>query len=106
MRKKRLLVRIAVPMLLCFASFFSFAQTRIVSGKVTDSKDGSPVQGVSVVRKGSVKGTITGSDGTYRLSISDKTKTLVFSSIGFGSKELPVSGDEINISLESTNAAL
>ncbi len=106
MRKKRLLVRIAIPMLLFFTSSFTIAQTRIVSGKVTDSKDGSPVQGVSVIPKGSIKGTVTGSDGTYRLSISSQTKALVFSSIGFGIKEMPVSGDEINISMESANSAL
>jgi TonB-linked SusC/RagA family outer membrane protein len=93
-------------MLLSFLSFISSAQNRIISGKVTDSKDGSPISGVSVVAKGFTNGTVTDVNGAYRLPVNNKTTTLVFSSVGFGIKEVPVTADEINIILVGSNASL
>lgn len=61
-----------------------------VSGRVTNS-DGSPVPGVSVKVKGSSAGTSTGSDGSYSISVPDGA-TLVFSSVGYESEEIKVSG--------------
>ncbi len=56
MLAKRLLRRIALPMIaMLLASTGLFAQDRVVTGKVTDSKDGSSVAGASVVAKGSQK---------------------------------------------------
>ena len=92
-----------------FAFFFVLgaqAQTKTVTGKVTDAKDGSPLAGVSVVVKGSNAGTQTAGDGTYRISVASNS-TLVFSSVGFGSKELAVgSNSAINVSLAATNEQL
>jgi len=75
----------------------------VVSGKVTDSKDGSPVQGVTVKVKGSGTGTQTLDDGTFKLTVPANATILVFSSIGFGSKEVPVSASAINVSLEAVS---
>lgn len=73
-----------------------------VSGKVTGIS-GDPLPGVSVKIKGSAAGTSTGTDGTYSLSAPEGT-TLVFSSVGFETQEIPVNGrTEINVVLaEST----
>ncbi len=106
MRKKRLLGRVAIPLLLLFTGISAHAQNRIISGKVTDSKDGSPMQGVSVVAKGLQKGTVTGPDGTFRISIGPRTTALVFSSVGFGKVEQTINGDNMMIALTATNAAL
>lgn len=90
----------------CLFAIAVQAQTRTISGKVTDTKDGSPLAGVSVVVKGSTTGTQTAGDGTYRISVASNA-TLVFSSVGFGSKEVAVgSNATINASLAATNEQL
>ena len=53
MAPKRLLQCIALPMLLLLISFAASAQNKTITGKVTDSKDGSPIVGVTIQVKGS-----------------------------------------------------
>ncbi|WP_217603947.1 SusC/RagA family TonB-linked outer membrane protein [Chitinophaga sp. GbtcB8] len=72
------------------------AQSRTVTGKVTDIKDGSPLPGVTVQVKGTNKGVYTSGEGTYKISV-DQGATLVFSFIGYLSKEMTV-GNEATIS--------
>ncbi|HTS42910.1 MAG TPA: TonB-dependent receptor [Puia sp.] len=107
MRKKRLPVRIVILFLpLLFLASFSFAQKRTVSGKITDSKDGSPLVGVSVIPAGSKVGTTTGSDGSFTLSVDNNVHTLIISSIGFLTKQVPIEGDNMAVSLTASSAAL
>ncbi|MFY0252769.1 SusC/RagA family TonB-linked outer membrane protein [Chitinophaga sp. 30R24] len=83
-----------------------FAQNKTVSGKVTDAKDGSGIPGVSVGVKGTGKGTLTTSDGTYKLEVPAGS-TLVFSFIGYASKEIQVGPEgTINVSLGADNKDL
>jgi len=88
---KRLLKAIVLPCLLLIA-ITGFSQERTITGKVTDSKDGSGLPGVSVTAKGSSEGTQTGTDGTYRITVSSKVTTLIFSSVGFGTQEVSIAG--------------
>ncbi|GAA3915562.1 SusC/RagA family TonB-linked outer membrane protein [Chitinophaga oryziterrae] len=82
------------------------AQTRNITGKVTDGKDNSPLPGVTVVIKGSNKGVLTKGDGTYTVS-AQEGETLVYSFIGYISKQAPVTGNSvINISLDADNKQL
>lgn len=78
----------------------------VVSGKVSDSKDGSPLQGVTVKVKGSSTGTQTVSDGTFKLTVPAKATILVFSSIGFKSKEVPITASLFNVSLDAASQQL
>ena len=82
----------------------TFAQDRQVKGKVTDETTNAGLPGVAVKVKGTTKGTTTDSDGNYKINVAEKG-ILIFSSVGFGTKEMPVgSGTEINVGLaESTN---
>jgi iron complex outermembrane receptor protein len=90
----------------CFFVVAAHAQTKTVTGKVSDAKDGSPLAGVSVVVKGSSTGTQTANDGSYRINAASNA-TLVFSSVGFGSKEVAVGANSsINVSLAATNDQL
>jgi TonB-linked SusC/RagA family outer membrane protein len=61
-----------------------------VSGRVTDPK-GEPLPGVTVLVKGTTLGTSTGTDGSFSLSVPENS-TLVFSSVGFKTQEIPVTG--------------
>ncbi len=75
----------------------AYAQKR-VTGKVTDQQE-APIPGVTVVEKGTSKGTITDSDGNYSLEVAEGN-TLVFSFVGFQTKEVPVgSGSNIDVVL-------
>lgn len=65
-------------------------QQQSVSGKVVD-ETGKPVGGVTVQQKGTTVATTTGQDGVFTLTVTSKNATLVFNSIGFIARELPVS---------------
>ncbi len=89
--QKRLLVRIPILLLLLCLNSALFAQNKTITGKVTDAKDGSPLPGVSVQPKGNLKsGVVTGADGSFTLSVDANAKTLVFSFVGYGAVERPV----------------
>ncbi|WP_223834203.1 SusC/RagA family TonB-linked outer membrane protein [Spirosoma profusum] len=63
---------------------------RVVSGKVTDEK-GAGLPGVSVLIKGSQRGTTTSSEGTFQLDVPDSgNPVLVFSFVGYETKEMTV----------------
>lgn len=75
-------------------------------GKVTD-ETGAPLAGVSVTLKGTSQGTMTDSNGQYSLSVADAQGTLVFSYIGFASKEVPfLKSGNIDIMLLEEASAL
>ncbi len=61
-----------------------------MSGKVSSTEDGSPIPGANVVLKGSANGTVTGADGTYRLTVPASGGTLVFSFIGLTTSEVVI----------------
>lgn len=69
-------------------------QIRTVTGKVTDAT-GNPLPGVTVVVKGTTKGTITGTDGNYSLIDISSDATLVFSFVGMRSQEKAVAGNSV-----------
>jgi TonB-linked SusC/RagA family outer membrane protein len=76
----------------------AMAQTRPISGKVTD-ENGQPVSGVSVVVKGTKTGTATNADGTFTINVPDNATTLVFSSVNMTSKEVAISSGNFNVAL-------
>lgn len=71
------------------------AQQRTVTGRVTDETDGSTLPGVSIVVKGTSRGTVTDNSGAYSLPVSN-TDILVFTFIGFEQQEITV-GERTNI---------
>ncbi|MBC7923333.1 MAG: SusC/RagA family TonB-linked outer membrane protein [Ferruginibacter sp.] len=84
---KRNLLLISLLMLL-MAVPRSWAQTRTLSGKVTDGQ--GPLPGVSVVVKGTTSGTTTDGDGQYRLNVAQSAQALVFSFIGYQTTEVEI----------------
>lgn len=103
----KLLAASALLLLALSLSIASYAQEKIITGKVTDAKDGSPVVGASVVPKGSARGASTGADGSFRVSVGDNVTTLVISSIGFITQEISISGKTvIDVSLQASNVDL
>jgi len=78
-------------LLLCFSFVFAtsvlWAQERVVSGRVSAQEDGSALPGVNVVLRGTTNGTVTDTDGNYKLSVPATGGTLVFSFIGYATQE-------------------
>lgn len=81
-----------------------YAQTLRVTGTVTDS-NGDPLPGVSVRVKGTTTGISTDISGKFTLNLTNRGVTLIFSYVGFTTKEEPLNGRSvINITLnENTN---
>lgn len=94
-------------LLLTLLAQFSFAQNKVITGKVTDSKDGSVLAGVTVAIKGAGGRAQTGADGLYRISVPENASVLVFSYVGFASKEIAIEGKTaIDVVLVSNNSSL
>ncbi|MEZ2440793.1 SusC/RagA family TonB-linked outer membrane protein [Chitinophaga sp. RCC_12] len=69
-------------------------------GKILD-KDGNPIPGVSIKLKSNNQGTISNSDGTFRLPKVDKGSVIVITSIGFESKEIVIIKNNILVQLNT-----
>jgi len=84
-----------------------YAQTRTVTGKVTDAKDGTPMASVTITTPDGKVGSRTNTDGTYRVSVPNNTKALVFSFVGYTNQTVNLgSGSELNVSLQVGDANL
>lgn len=67
---------------------------RNIRGTVKDEA-GEPLPGVSVMVRGTQRGTTTNLDGTFQVEIPDESNTLIFSFVGYESKEVLVGSESI-----------
>jgi TonB-linked SusC/RagA family outer membrane protein len=82
-------------------SFAGYAQNISVKGNVKSGADGEPLIGVTIQVKGTTSGTITDFNGDYSLTNLNAQSILIFSSIGFETKEVLVGNQQtINVVLE------
>lgn len=81
-------------------------QAFLVKGRVVDTlNEGIP--GANIMIRGTTTGTITDFDGNYAIEVPGKQSVLVFSFIGYTTKEVPVKNQkEINVTLEDDSQAL
>jgi len=78
----------------------AMAQTRTVSGRVTDQKSGEGLPGVTVLLKGTTNGISTNAEGAYTLTVPEAGGTLVFSSVGMTTQERPIgTAAQVNVGL-------
>lgn len=93
--------------ILCAVTVASFAQERTITGAVTSSEDGLPLPGVSVkVKELPNIGAQTGNDGRYTLRVPAAAKTLVFSYLGFVTREMLIQSSSISVALTSDAKSL
>jgi len=79
---------------------------RTITGTVTDESN-SPLPGVSVIIKGTQRGTVTDPNGKYRIDVPEGSPTLVFSFVGYLAKEVVVGNQTtLNMSLQVDNKTL
>lgn len=90
-----------IAFLCLFVSFSAFSQTPLfITGNVHDISH-ERIPAVSVTIKGSGTGTFTDDKGHFRLAVTQQLPvTLVFSSIGFETKELLVTDASIALQIE------
>ena len=80
-------------------TYSSLVYAQDVKGVVSDT--GGVLPGVSVIVKGTVRGTETNFNGEYTMKNVKPNDILVFSFLGFKTKEIPVRGTNIiNVTLE------
>ncbi len=84
----------------------ALAQDKIVTGKVTDSKDGSAMVNVTVKVKGSKLATQTDAAGRFKIAVPSSGAGLLFSFVGYAEQELPVNGNTLSVQLTSSSASL
>ena len=78
-----------------------YAQELNVSGKVTSAQDEQPLVGVNILVQGTDQGTTSDAGGNYTLGLENPGATLVFSYIGYATKNIPVNNQTtLNVSLE------
>lgn len=61
-----------------------------VSGTITDASTGAVMPGVNIQVKGTTQGAISDTEGKYTVSVTDRNATIVFSFIGYVSREIPL----------------
>ena len=94
--------RIGIFIMLLIISSVMYAQERVITGTVTAAEDGNPLPGVNVVLKGSTTTTITNINGYYSIKVSGAAPTLVFSMIGYATKEVKVGSKTlINVAMDA-----
>ena len=99
-RDRRALVRGAGHALACGLALMLFgvgslhAQQRVV-GRVTSAATGEPLPGVQVSVSGTLVGVVTNADGRYAVSAPAASGRLVFTLLGFGTKEIPFTGQGV-----------
>lgn len=95
MRFKLLLLSVC---LLLFCGISVMAQTRTITGKVTDNNQ-SPVPGASVTIKGSETGTVTDENGNFSLNVPQNASTLIISHAAMETREVTITGAPLNVQL-------
>jgi TonB-dependent starch-binding outer membrane protein SusC len=105
--KIRLKQLLKISLMLIFAglSATTFAQTS-VSGTVTDSKDGTPVAGVTVSVKGTKTAVKTDAAGAYTITAATNAPVLVFSSVGFTTQQVTAANGSASVKLTQSNTQL
>lgn len=96
--------RILMILPFLFCAVITFAQTRTITGKVVGAKN-EAVSGASVSVKGTNLGAIAKEDGSFVIDNVRGATTLVVSSIGFNSTEIPVAANQNTITIVLTSAA-
>lgn len=87
---------------LLLTTMVAFAQSREVTGVVTDTDSGSPVPGANVTVKGTSTGTATDANGKFALSVPAEVNTLVISFVGYSTQEIAIpASNYVAVSLAS-----
>ena len=78
-----------------------------ITGKVTEATGNTALPGVGVIIKGTARGSATDFDGNYSIDNVKAGDVLVFSFVGFNTKEITVGNNKtINVALTESTETL
>ena len=80
---------VGIFIVLVLAANTGRTQTLTVSGQVREN--GNPLPGVSILEKGTSKGTTSDAQGNFNLTVESPSAVLLFSFIGYKTQEVAVS---------------
>jgi TonB-dependent starch-binding outer membrane protein SusC len=101
---KKLFSSLLLLLIVQVFSMSAFAQSKTITGVVRNEK-GEPLPGVSITVKGTTLVTSAGIDGKFSINVPGGRGTLVLTSVGFASKEIPVNNQTtVNVQLEGEDA--
>jgi TonB-linked SusC/RagA family outer membrane protein len=83
--------------ILLFLCGMAFAQTRQVTGQVTEKGSKDPLPAITVLVKGAGGGTQTDMNGNFKLNVPNGAVTLIFRSVGYKTQEVAVSTTETKV---------
>ncbi len=90
---KKMIAGCCLAFFLTLATLTAFAQKR-VTGTVKDNETNTGLPGVSILVKGTTRGTVTDADGKYSIEANEGA-TLVFSSVGYVTQEIAVGSSSV-----------
>lgn len=100
-------VLIALSFLMVFGLSTLFAQTRTITGTVTDGSNGDPIPGASIFVKGTTVGTVSIGNGSYSLVVPENADVLVFSFVGMETQEVAIAGrSQIDVRLVASSISV
>jgi Ca-activated chloride channel family protein len=98
-------ILLLAPILLAVLSFKA-PQYATITGKITN-ESGKPIGTVSIMHKSSKVSSVSNADGVYSISVPEKTGVLVFTMIGYDSKEVKIENQNtINVVLKVSKKSL
>lgn len=77
-------------MLLLLVGGTAMAQKKVITGKVTNQVSKELLQGVNILANNQKGGVSTLANGTYSISVTDKSTVLIFSYVGFVSQTIVI----------------
>lgn len=101
---RRISYKLLLSCVVTLLSLAAFSQ-HVITGKVTDSKEGTPVAGVTVTVKGTKTAVQTAADGSFRIDAPASAK-LVFTSVGYSQQEVSAGNAVLNVSFVRINQNL
>lgn len=93
-----------LALLVCLCTHIYAQQT--INGKVTADSSGIPLEGVTISVKGGKAATQTTAEGSFQIS-APSNAVLIFSSVGYSNKEVPVNGQSfLQVQLQTITQSL
>jgi len=104
---RKFLLLLSLCSFLCVLAFSANAQTRIISGTVTDLSDGATLPGVNITDNIKSSTATTNAKGMYSFTVAAGIKSITFSFIGYAPKTLPLpDSNTLNVTLSSASNTL
>jgi Ca-activated chloride channel homolog len=88
------IILMILPILFFGIVAFQIKNDKIITGHITD-ESGNPIAFVTVIAKGTKIGASSDANGEYKISVSEKINSLLFSAVGFVHTEININNKKV-----------